>query len=226
VVGSKVLLELLVVEIVLWVPSTVSSVTDVTSLVLFATVRVKLVISVESFLAETTFWMSSEPGLVHCAGLVITFSFVSSKLSKGEHLMLVSKDLLMADAQITHELAMLASDVFREMRPGLARHLACLIGAIVPQQEDRVLHDRLLLKFDSKILVYLDEVAISKVLEWLLGIVREDCEWCLCAAMRACSRLVEGSHAKSTDMTGLMIAGVDSSVLDRAGADEAHFCII
>lgn len=90
------LLKLLIVEIILRVTSTISPITDVTSLVLLSTMIVKLVVTVKSLLTKTTFRMSFEARLIYRARVVITIFFVFSQFAKREKFVLVGEDLLVS----------------------------------------------------------------------------------------------------------------------------------
>lgn len=94
----KVLLQLFIVEVILRVSSAISSVANVTSLVLLSTVIVKFIITVEPLLTETTFWMSLEARLINCAGIVITVLFVFSQFAKSEQFVFVGEDLFVSGA--------------------------------------------------------------------------------------------------------------------------------
>jgi len=64
-------LERIVVDIVLLLSAPVATVADVTALVLISAVRVQLVVAVEAFSTETTFWVAFEAALVNGTGVVV-----------------------------------------------------------------------------------------------------------------------------------------------------------
>jgi hypothetical protein len=73
VIFSKVHLEGVVVDVVLLLPApTVLAIAYVAAFVLVPTMRVKLVVSIESLATEATLRVSLESALVDCAGVVVT----------------------------------------------------------------------------------------------------------------------------------------------------------
>jgi hypothetical protein len=72
VIFPKVDLEGVIVDIVLLFPaSTVSAIANVAAFVLVPTMRVKLVVSIESLATKATFRVSLESALIDCAGVVV-----------------------------------------------------------------------------------------------------------------------------------------------------------
>lgn len=114
---SKVLLQLLIIEIVLRISTTVPTVADMTPLMLLTAMCVKLVVTVEAFLTKSAFRMALEARLIYCTWLVVASGFVPPKLCKGKRLVLMSKHLLVTDAQVAHDSAMFSSYVFLKMWP-------------------------------------------------------------------------------------------------------------
>lgn len=100
VVFPEVLLERIVVDIVLLLPASFSSVTDVAALMLVATMRVELIVSVEALSAESAFRVSLETTLINCAGVVVAKLLVFLEVCKGEELVLVSEHFLVSSTQI------------------------------------------------------------------------------------------------------------------------------
>lgn len=93
---AEMKLKSIVVEIVLRLSSAVPSIAYVAALVSVATMCVKLVVTIEALSAETALGVAFETGLVHCAGVVVAVLLMLAKLGRGEKLMLVGKDLLVA----------------------------------------------------------------------------------------------------------------------------------
>ena len=65
------LLKRVIVNVVLLLPSAISSVTKVTSLMLVPAVGVKFIISVETLSAEATFRMTLEPTLIDRSWIIV-----------------------------------------------------------------------------------------------------------------------------------------------------------
>lgn len=97
---SKVILQIVVVEIVLRFPTLVTTVAEVTALMLLPTVRVQLVVSIESLSAETTLRMPLEPTLINGSRIVVSKFLVLSKLGKCEELMFMREHFLVSCAKI------------------------------------------------------------------------------------------------------------------------------
>lgn len=117
VLGREVLLQLLVVEIVLWISTAISPVANVASLVLFATMGVEFVVTVESLFAEATFGMAPKSGLVKSPGVVISKLFVLAKFPEGEKFVLVCENFLVSRAKIAHDFSMFGFHMPMEVRP-------------------------------------------------------------------------------------------------------------
>lgn len=143
------------------------------SLVLVSAMRVEFVIAVEALSTEPTFGMTFEPTLVHSSRIIVAEFLMLLQLRDCEQLMLVGEDLLVPGTQITHDFVMSAFDMAMEVRPAPARNVAAGIGAVVAQQQDRVVMDFLLLVLDPKNLVHLLEIDINKVFVSLGGIICE-----------------------------------------------------
>ena len=121
--------------------------------------------------------------------------------------MLVCKDLLIPRAEIAHDLLMLCLDMSMQIRPAEACHLARRLWTVVPQQQDRILVDLVLLIFDAKIIIRLLKVRWRKVFISLLRLVCEYDKLRLCPAMCAGFRLVQYSQPQSADVTSSVVAG-------------------
>lgn len=100
VVFSEVLLERIVIDKVLLLPASFSSVADVATLMLVATMRVELIVSVEALAAESTFRVSLETALINCARIVVAKFLVLLEVCEGEELVLVSEYFLVSSTQI------------------------------------------------------------------------------------------------------------------------------
>lgn len=136
---GEMLLQCRIVKVILWISAAVPSVTDVAPLMLFPTMSVEFVISVEALPAKATFGVALEPRLVDGPGVVVTKPLVFSQVAKGEQFMFVRKDLFVSRAMITHDFAMLGLDVSMKIRPAEAGDITISVWAIVPQQEYCVL---------------------------------------------------------------------------------------
>lgn len=103
VVLLKVLLQLLVVEEVVGLPG-ISPVADEAPLVLHAAVLKQLVVVVEALAAEAAQRVALETRLVGSARLVVAMAHMLLQFLIAEELMLMSEDLLVTSAEITHAL--------------------------------------------------------------------------------------------------------------------------
>ena len=93
--------EGVIVDVVLLLAMSRSSVADVASLMSVTTVRIQLVISVEPFTTETAFWVPSETALVNGAWNVVTVLFVLAQLCRSEDFVLMSENFFVSSAKIT-----------------------------------------------------------------------------------------------------------------------------
>jgi hypothetical protein len=117
VVLSEVKLEGVVVNEVLLLAALISAIADVASLVLVATVRVELVVTVESLSTKPTLGVALEPALVDGPGVVVTELLVLAEFALSEELMFVGEDLLVASTEITQHFVMDAPDMAVEVGP-------------------------------------------------------------------------------------------------------------
>lgn len=101
VVFLEMVLERGIINVVLLLAMSGSSIADVASLMLVTAVCIQFVISVESLATETTFGVTSETTLVNSTGDVISVFLVFPQLRHGEEFVLVGEDLLVSSTQIT-----------------------------------------------------------------------------------------------------------------------------
>ena len=97
----EMVFEGVIVDVVLLLAMSRSSVADVASLMSVTTVRIQLVISVEPFTTETAFRVPSETALVNRARDVVSVLFVLAQLRRGEDFMFVSENFFVSSAKIT-----------------------------------------------------------------------------------------------------------------------------
>ena len=97
----KVSFQGIIIDVILLLPGLMSSVTDMASLMLVPTMRIELVVTVKTSLAEPAFWVAFEATLIYCSGVVVTKSLVSLQLASREELVLVGKDLFVPGAEVT-----------------------------------------------------------------------------------------------------------------------------
>lgn len=97
---SKMHLQRIVVDIILLLAASFATITDMTPFVLVPTMRVKLIVSVKSFTAEATLWMSLETALVNRTWVIVSKLLMLSQLRMCEKFMLVSENLLVSSAEI------------------------------------------------------------------------------------------------------------------------------
>lgn len=136
---GEMLLQCRIVKVILWISAAVPSVADVAPLMLFPTMSVEFVVSVEALSAKATFGMALESGLVDGPGVVVTKPLVFPQVAKGEQFMFMRKDFFVSRTMITHYFAMLGLDMSMKIRPAEAGDITISVGAIVPQQEYCVL---------------------------------------------------------------------------------------
>ena len=94
--------------------------------------------------------------------------------------MLVSENLLVSRAEITHLLVMGRADVAVKIRPTKTGKVAVGIRAVVPQEEDGVAHYILVDVLDANVVVGAGNVGIRILVEPLGCIVGEDNIWRRC----------------------------------------------
>ena len=164
----EMFLQCVVVNIVLLLAVSGSSITDMAPLVLVPTVGVQLVVSVEPLSAETTLRMTFKTALVDRPRGIVSVFFVLAQFRHGKQRMLVREHLFVSSTQITttyqpaipfstnpglddipHRPAMLTLDMPVQVRPSQASHIARPIRTIVPQQQDRILKDLVLLVLNA-----------------------------------------------------------------------------
>lgn len=100
VILPEVLFQRVVVDIVLLLPAPFSAIADVTALVLVATMRVKLVVSVEALTAESTFRVSLKTALVDRARVVVAEFLMLLEVGEGKELVLVGKHFLVSCTEV------------------------------------------------------------------------------------------------------------------------------
>lgn len=149
VVISEVNFQLIVVPIVDRLRPLASTVADVASLMLLSAMRVQLIVTIEAFPAETTFWMTSKATLIDSTGMVVAELLVSPQLRIGEELVLVREDLLVPCAKVAHDLLVHRPDMMMEVRPAETSNIAVLIRTVEAQKQHCVLVYHLLFVSDA-----------------------------------------------------------------------------
>lgn len=225
VILFEMLLQRIVVYKVVWLAG-VAAVTEEAAFVLHAAMLVQAIVVVEAFAAEAAQWVALEARLIGRAGLVVAASHVLLELAVGEELVLVRKDLFVARAQVAHALAVRCLDVAVEVGPAEAGEIARGVGAVVPEEEDRVADNVLVGVFDANVGVDGGEIGGLVVFKPFFGIVCKDDVRSLGSAMCTVLGLVECSHAQSADVAGFVVAGGNGVVRHRVGADEAHLFVV
>jgi hypothetical protein len=129
----EVLLQFLVVQIVLRISASISSVTYVTSFVLLPTVGIQLVISIESLLAEATLWMSLKSRLVDCSRVVVSVFLMLPKLTEREQFVFMGEHLFVPCAKVAHHLPVLALDMAVEVRPSQTSNITIPVRAVISE---------------------------------------------------------------------------------------------
>lgn len=170
----------------------VFAVAEEAALVLVPTMLVQLVAVVETLPAEGTEGVAFEARLVNCSGAIVAVAHVPLELLFRKELMLVCEDLLVAGTEIAHLLVMNATDMAVEIGPPEASKIALVVGAIIPQQQDRVPHNVLLAVSDADVLVSGGDVGGAErvIFEPLGGIICEYDVICGGSAMGALLVLV------------------------------------
>lgn len=174
VVAREVGREGVVVDVVLLLRGGVAAVADVAALVLVAAVREELVGGVEALATEPAFRVAFEAGLVFGAGLVVACALVLAELGRGEEGVLVGEDLLVARAEVAEDLVVDGPDVVVEVGPAAEGLVAGLVGAVVAEEERRVVADGLVVVLDAQGVVLLDDVALPELRERLGLVFGED----------------------------------------------------
>ena len=90
------ILEVIIVEEILWSSALISAIAEVTTFVLLSTMCIELIVAVKSDSAESALGMSLESTLIGGSGVVVSRLLVLSQFGKGEKLMFVSEDFLIA----------------------------------------------------------------------------------------------------------------------------------
>lgn len=225
-VFPKVLLQRVVIDVILLLSSAVPAIAEVTSLMLVSTMHVEFIIAVEALTAEAAFGMTFESTLVYSSRIIVAKLFVFLQLGYGKQLMLVGEDFLIPGTEIAHDLVVGSLDVAMEVRPAPASDLTAKVWAVVPQQQDGVVVDFLLLVLDPKDLVHSLEVGVD---EFFVSLCRIVCKHdmlgfrlislsvcCIGAriewkdnpypAVSACSRFIQSSESQSANVAGAVIA--------------------
>lgn len=101
VVFLEVILQRIVVDVVLLLAMSGSSIADVASLMPVTAVSIQFVISVKSLATETALWVTSETTLVNGTWDVVSVFLVFPQFRHGKEFMLVGKDLLVSSTKIT-----------------------------------------------------------------------------------------------------------------------------
>jgi hypothetical protein len=170
----EVLLERVIIDVILLLPASVSSVTYVASFMLISTMRVELIITVEPPSTKPTLRMTPETTLVNCAWVIITELLVIAQFLGIEQLMLVGEHLLVPCAQITHDLMMHTLHMAMEVWPSPASDITVLVRTVVAEQKNSIIVDLFVLVFDTQYVVNLLEVAVNKILVSLDWVVRKN----------------------------------------------------
>lgn len=178
--SSKVFLQLLVIEIILWIATAVPPITDMTSLMLLTAVIIELVVTVESLPTEATLWMTFEARLIDRSWIIVTVPFVLSQFAKREQFVLMSEDFFVPRAQIAHRFSMLRSYMTVQIWPSQASCITILVRTIVSEQQDRIFENFVLLVLDTKVRVNLHKFRIIKLLKALVWRVSEHNKWGFC----------------------------------------------
>jgi hypothetical protein len=240
----EVLLERVVVEVVMRLPR-VSAVADETTLVLIPAVLIQLVAIIEARAAETAQRMPPKASLVDGARLVVAVAHMLGQLLVGKRVVLVRKHFLGPGAQVAHLLVVDRADVAVQVLPAEAGKVAFAIGAVVPEQKNRVAYYVLASIPDPDVIVGASDFGLGVFLVALRSVVGEDdkrggclqsvgqpmsprpsrARWQMEAthpAMRTVLALVQSPQAQRTNVACNVVAGGDRVVGDGAGADEAH----
>ena len=79
---SKVLLELGIVQVVLWITAAIPPITNMAPLVSLSTVCVELVVAIKPLFAESALRMPLESRLIDCTWIIISIFLMSPQLPK------------------------------------------------------------------------------------------------------------------------------------------------
>ena len=125
--------ERVVVNKVLLLPSLISSVADMTSLVLVPTMHIELVVAVETLSTEATLRVSLESTLIDSPWIIVPELLMFSELANREELVLMGEDLLVPCTEVAHDLVVHALDMSMQVWPAKTGDIAILIRAVVPK---------------------------------------------------------------------------------------------
>lgn len=100
VILPEMLFQRIVIDIVLLLPAPFSAIADVAALVLVATMRVQLIVSVEALTTESTFRMSLKAALVDRTRVIVAKFLVLLEVGEGEELVLVREHFLVSCAEV------------------------------------------------------------------------------------------------------------------------------
>lgn len=101
VVFLEMFLERVVVDIILLLAMSRSSITDMTPLVLVTTMGIQLVVSVEPLSTEPTLRVAFEAALVNGSRDIVSVFFVLAQFRRRKEFMLVGKHLFVSSAKVT-----------------------------------------------------------------------------------------------------------------------------
>jgi len=110
----------------------ISSVADMTPLMLIPTMCIELVIAVETLSTEATLGMTLESTLIDGARVIVTEFLVLAKFADSEELMLMGEDLLVPRTEVAQNLVVHALDMAMQVWPAKTGNVTFLIWAIVP----------------------------------------------------------------------------------------------
>lgn len=170
----EVLLQLVIVEVVLRVSTTISAITDVTALMFLPAMTVQLIITVKSLATKSTLWMTFETRLIYSSRSVVAILFVPPQVRKCKEFVFMSEDFLVPCAKIAHYFVVLVLYMSMQIGPTETCDVAVLIRTVVSEQEYCVLQDFIFLVLDAKIAVNLDELGFVEVLKALVARIGED----------------------------------------------------
>jgi hypothetical protein len=97
---AEVIFQRVIVDIVLLLATTLTSVADVAAFMLVPAVCVQFVVSIEAFSAESTLWVSLESTLIDRARVVVPELLMLAQFRECEKFVFVRKDFFVSRAKV------------------------------------------------------------------------------------------------------------------------------
>jgi len=170
------------VHVILWRPDS-QLLTDTASLMLAATMLIKLIITIEPLVAKSADRVTLESTLIHGSRVVVPFPHVLRQLGISVEFMLMREDFLVPRAQITNLLMMYTLNVSMQIRPAQAGNITVSIWAIVSQENQSVVSNAIILVSNANIVITARNICFRELLIAFRSIVGENHNWSWCLVL-------------------------------------------